>query len=255
MDNLINILIILLIIFLFSYFYYNHYYNNNNHNNNYNYNNNYNNNLTINKKCWINNDLFPQANEIFNSKNVIKDELNNILDNDHWAIWSNDYKKTPNFSNMNQDDIIKRLNNNSSKINSSEKPAWRLFGLILNKNILPNAKYCPNTLKILNKYSDKILNAGFSLLEAGSYIGSHKDYNNKFYRLHIPLIIPKNNNKIKNSFISIEKSNDNLCVLQVENDFRVWKDDEYFIFDDTCQHNAWNNTTENRIILMVDLLK
>jgi hypothetical protein len=102
MNNLINILIILLIIFLFSYFYYNY-------------------NLTINKKCWINNDLFPQANEIFNSKNVIKDELNSILDNDNWAIWSNDYKKTPNFSNMNQDDIIKRLNNNSSKINSSEK--------------------------------------------------------------------------------------------------------------------------------------
>jgi aspartyl/asparaginyl beta-hydroxylase (cupin superfamily) len=206
-------------------------------------------------KCWIKNNLFPEATEIFNYKHIILDELIKILDNNNWSIWAtNDYNQTPIFTNMNDVDIIHRLQKNSGKINSNKNPSWRLFGLILNKKILPNAQYCPNTIKILNKYSDKILNAGFSLLEPGCLIGLHKDYNNKFYRLHIPLIIPKNNNKLLNSFIPIEKSTDKLAVLQVENDYKVWKDDEYFIFDDTCQHNAWNNTNENRIVLIIDLL-
>lgn len=35
---------------------------------------------------------------------------------------------------------------------------------------------------------------------------------------------------------------------------RIWVQDEYFIFDDTCMHNALNNTDVNRIVLLVDLL-
>jgi beta-hydroxylase len=212
-------------------------------------------NKLIKSKCWINNKLFPEAKDIFDNKNIIIEELNQILNKDLWAIWSNDYQSTPIFTNMKHDDIIKRLNDTSGKINSTKNASWRLFGLILNKELLPNSKLCPNTIKLLAKYSDKILNAGFSLLEPKCYIGSHRDFNDKFYRLHIPLIIPKSNNKIQQSFISEIDSKKDVCVLQVESDYKVWKDDEYFIFDDTCQHDAWNNTNENRIVLLVDLLK
>jgi aspartyl/asparaginyl beta-hydroxylase (cupin superfamily) len=208
----------------------------------------------VTSKCWISNNKYPEAQEIFNSRNIIKEELKNILNNDKWSIWSSDYKTTPIFTEMTDKEIKERMEKNYGKINSTNEPSWRLFGLILNGKILPNAKYCPNTIEILLKYSSKILNAGFSVLESGCYIGEHKDYNNKFYRLHIPLIIPKKNNKNNNSFITKEQS-EKLCVLQVENDYRIWKDDEYFIFDDTCIHNAWNNTKQNRIILIVDLLK
>jgi hypothetical protein len=205
-------------------------------------------------KCWIPNNIFPESEKIFNSKEIILKDLQHVLDSDEWGIWSSDYNSTPIFTKMTDSEIVSRIKSNSGKINSSKNPSWRLFPLILNKEILPTAKFCPNTMKILQLYSSKILNAGFSLLEPGCYIGEHRDFNNKFYRLHIPLIIPKINNTIQNSFITQTES-DNLCVLQVETDYRIWKENEYFIFDDTCLHNAWNNTRDIRIVLLVDLLK
>jgi len=205
-------------------------------------------------KCWIENKEFPEAKIIFNSRDIIREELNNILNSDKWGIWSNDYKTTPIFTKMTDEEITKRITENSGKIGSTKEPSWRLFGLILNKMDLPNAELCPNTVKLLKDSSKRILNAGFSILEPGCYIGKHQDFNNKFYRLHIPLIIPKINKSIDKIFVSEEESK-KLCVLQVENDYRVWKDDDYFIFDDTCLHDAWNTSDEIRIVLLVDLLK
>lgn len=215
--------------------------------------NNSNNNLKS-SNCWISNNKFPEAQKIYNSRDEITKELKTILDSDKWGIWSSDYSSTPIFTKMTDVEILARIKSNSGKINSAKDPSWRLFGLILNKKVLPNAELCPKTIKLLQSSSSRILNAGFSVLEPGCYIGEHKDFNNKFYRLHIPLVIPKINATVEKSFITKSES-ENLCVLQVENDYRIWKDNEYFVFDDTCLHNAWNNTRDIRIVLLVDLLK
>ena len=203
--------------------------------------------------CWISNDEFPEAQKIFDSKDEIIEELSNILNSDKWGIWSSDYNSTPIFTKMTDCEILSRIKLNSGKINSGKNPSWRLFGLILNKKILSTGDFCPKTIKILQSASSRILNAGFSVLEPGCYIGEHKDFDNGFYRLHIPLIIPKINETIKHSFITKTES-ENLSVLQVESDYRIWKNNEYFIFDDTCLHNAWNKTSDMRIVLLVDLL-
>ena len=206
-------------------------------------------------KCWINNDLFPEAKYIFDNRNIIKKELLNILDSNKWAQWLSDYKEAPSFTKMSHQEIIDRINDSFGKMNESKDGSWRLYGLILNQVELDNAKTCPETIKILNKVSKRILNAGFSLLEPQSSTKPHVDYNNKFYRLHIPMIIPKNNTMLKNSILDNKCIDKELAVFQVENDYRAWMEDEYFIFDDLCLHNAWNNTYENRIVLLVDLLK
>ena len=205
-------------------------------------------------KCWIKNDNCPEAQKIFVNRHIIKNELIRILDSDKWGIWSSDYKETPIFTEMTDTEIIARIEKTQGKIKSTENPSWRLFSLILNKKDLPNSNLCPETMKLLKSCSNRILNAGFSVLEPNCYIGEHKDFNDKFYRLHIPLLIPNKNEEISNSFIT-QKDATELCVLQVENDYRVWKDNEYFIFDDTCLHNAWNNTPDIRIVLLIDLLK
>lgn len=204
--------------------------------------------------CWIESSKFPEAQQIFDSRNIIIDELMNVLNSDKWSVWSSDYKSTPIFTKMSNDEILEKLLSSYGKINSNKEPSWRLYGLILNKQILPTSEACPNTLNLLKQSSSRILNAGFSIIEPGCYIGEHRDYNDKFYRLHIPLIIPKVNNDNKSNFIT-KKLSEELCVLQVENDYRIWQKDDFFIFDDTCIHNAWNNTDEIRIVLLVDLLK
>lgn len=206
-------------------------------------------------KCWINNDLFPEAKYIFDNRHIIKKELLQILNSNKWAQWLSDYKEAPSFTKMSHQEIIDRINNSYGKMNESKDGSWRLYGLILNQIKLDNAKNCPETIKILNKVNRRILNAGFSLLEPYSSTKPHVDYNNKFYRLHIPMLIPKNNQMFKKNILDDTCVDKKLAVFQVENEYRIWTDDDYFIFDDLCLHNAWNNTDENRIVLLVDLLK
>jgi aspartyl/asparaginyl beta-hydroxylase (cupin superfamily) len=206
-------------------------------------------------KCWINPKLFPEAQYIFDNKHIIKKELIQILNSNKWGKWLSDYKEAPSFTKMNHQEIIDRINNSYGKMNESKDGSWRLYGLILNQQELDTADTCPETMKILNKVSTKILNAGFSLLEPGSSTKPHVDYNNKFYRLHIPMIIPKTNQLLKNSVLDKSCENKELAVFQVEDEYIAWNENEYFIFDDLCLHNAWNKTNENRIVLLVDLLK
>ena len=202
---------------------------------------------------YIDNSFYPEAQLIFNSKSIILEDLNKILYLDKWNTWSslNDVKAET-FSNLTCDEKLSRMKNTDKLNVQTTNPSWKLFGLILEKNVLPNAILCKNTLNILK--SPKIINAGFSVLEPHFKIGSHKDYDKRFYRLHIPLILPKNNN-LKLSFLNEHTSKNNYAVLQIKNTFRAWIPDEYFIFDDTMTHDAWNNTDELRIILIVDLEK
>lgn len=212
----------------------------------------YNENENYNKsKCWKDSFLYPEAKIFFDKREIIKKEMMNIINTNKWSIWSNDYNTTPIFSRMSNEQIKKRLNNMTKIDNNGD---WKIFGLILNKEILPNAYLCPKTIEILMNNSKKILNAGFSVLESKCNIGEHKDFNNTYYRLHIPLLIPKKNIDKNKIFINKEESKE-LCVMQVENDYRLWQENDYFIFDDTCLHNAWNNTDEIRIVLLIDLLK
>jgi aspartyl/asparaginyl beta-hydroxylase (cupin superfamily) len=206
-------------------------------------------------KCWIDTSLYPEAKYIFENKNTIKNELIQILNSNKWGKWLSYNEKAPSFSKMSEKEIMNKINNSYGKINESDDGSWRLYGLILNKKALETSKKCPETMKILNKVSKRILNAGFSLLEPGSITEAHVGHDNKFYRLHIPLIIPKNNQNLKNTILDKSCNNKELAVFQVEDDYRAWKEDDYFIFNDLCLHNAWNKTNENRIVLLVDLLR
>ena len=203
--------------------------------------------------AWIDNNKYPMTKELFEHKNIFKNDLLQVLETKKWHVWSDDYKTTPIFTKMSDKEIKEHLYKNVGSV-KKDGSAWRLFPIILNKKCIRDDNLCNNTINILDKYKGKILNAGFSLLEPGCHIGLHKDYNKTFYRLHIPLIIPKNNN-LFNTFISKEEAiNNEIAVLQVENDYRVWKEDDYFILNDTYDHDAWNNSEEIRIVMLIDYL-
>lgn len=56
-------------------------------------------------------------------------------------------------------------------------------------------------------------------------------------RCHLPLIIP----------------NEELCAIRVGDEVRHWKEGELMIFDDSFEHEAWNKSDEDRIVLMFDI--
>jgi len=177
---------------------------------------------------------------IFDNKQIIIEEFKqNILNSNKWSNWM-EYDKisnTPIFSKMSPSEIIKRMKDNSCSLNVG-KPSWKIFGLMLYGNFInDNIKECPKTMNIL-KHCDEIVNAGFSCLESNVTTSLHHDFNHDILRCHIPIIIPMGNTAIK-----------------INNDIIKWHDNEYFIFDDTYDHQAWNYTNNIRIVLILDLKK
>lgn len=193
------------------------------------------------EQCHIvNNSYYPEMTYVFENRKIIQKEFfNNILNSENWSTWM-EYDKisnTPIFTKMTRQEIIDRMFNNKCSLNDS-KPSWKLFGLFLYKEpINENTKLCPDTVKILKKCKG-IVNAGFSCLEPGVITALHHDFNGKVLRCHIPIYIPKGDTAIK-----------------INNEIKYWNDDEYFIFDDTYDHQAWNYTKEKRIVLIIDILK
>lgn len=75
----------------------------------------------------------------------------------------------------------------------------------------------------------------FSLLRAGARIAPHTGTHNARLICHLPLIVPPH------------------CRFRVGNDVREWEEGKLMIFDDTIEHEAWNDSKEDRFLLIFDI--
>jgi aspartyl/asparaginyl beta-hydroxylase (cupin superfamily) len=75
----------------------------------------------------------------------------------------------------------------------------------------------------------------FSLLKAGARIEQHTGMFNTRLVCHLPLIVPPK------------------CTFRVGNEVREWREGKLFIFDDTIEHEAWNDSDEDRVVLIFDI--
>jgi aspartate beta-hydroxylase len=78
-------------------------------------------------------------------------------------------------------------------------------------------------------------NAMFSLLDPQTRIPPHTGTANTRLVAHLPLIVPPG------------------CGFRVGGETRAWHVGEAFVFDDTIEHEAWNESDEMRAILIVDV--
>jgi aspartyl/asparaginyl beta-hydroxylase (cupin superfamily) len=77
--------------------------------------------------------------------------------------------------------------------------------------------------------------AMFSLLKAGARIAPHTGMFNTRLVCHLPLIVPPG------------------CKFRVGNEVRAWEEGKLMIFDDTIEHEAWNDSNEDRVVLIFDI--
>lgn len=75
----------------------------------------------------------------------------------------------------------------------------------------------------------------FSALEANTHIPPHTGSTNTRLLVHLPLILP------------------GPAAFRVGNERREWKMGEAWVFDDTIEHEAWNDADELRVILIFDV--
>lgn len=74
----------------------------------------------------------------------------------------------------------------------------------------------------------------FSILDAGTRIPPHTGVTNTRTTVHLPLVVPEG------------------CGFRVGGEVRSWKVGEAWAFDDTIEHEAWNDSDRPRAILIVD---
>ncbi len=78
-------------------------------------------------------------------------------------------------------------------------------------------------------------NAVFSILDARTRIPPHTGVYNSRLIVHVPLIIPPG------------------CGFRVGGEQRQWEPGKAFVFDDTIEHEAWNDSDEPRAVLIFDV--
>ncbi len=74
----------------------------------------------------------------------------------------------------------------------------------------------------------------FSALQPGTHIPPHTGVTNARAIVHLPLIVPEG------------------CRFRVGGETRVWRVGEPFAFDDTIEHEAWNDGDALRVVLIMD---
>ena len=77
--------------------------------------------------------------------------------------------------------------------------------------------------------------AVFSVLDAKTRIPAHSGVNNTRLLVHLPLIVPPG------------------CGFRVGAEQREWVPGQALIFDDTFEHEAWNNSDVPRAVLILDI--
>ena len=129
--------------------------------------------------------------------------------------------------------------NQWAELNNSSQ--WSAFHIYQEgKLVASNAAKCPRTVSLLKTAPqpiqvDRTPSAMFSLLKAKTRIPPHTGVSNVRLVTHVPLIVPEN------------------CGFRVGNETREWVPGRAWVFDDTIEHEAWNESDQPRAVLIFDI--
>lgn len=133
-----------------------------------------------------------------------------------------------------------------AKVNS---PAWRelrgnldwsALHLYKGAQEMPWVRHFPKTLKALESADVVRVGGGkpielfFSRLKPGTHIPPHFGAANNRLTVHLPLIVPEG------------------CSIRVGDEVHIWREGELFAFDDSFEHEAWNRSNSERVVLIFE---
>jgi len=123
----------------------------------------------------------------------------------------------------------------------NHNPSWSAFHLLRDgQRVADNAVQCPRTMQLLATVPapdqpGRSPVAMFSLLRPQTRIPPHTGVSNVRLVAHVPLIVPEG------------------CGFRVGNTTRRWVPGQAWVFDDTIEHEAWNDSTQQRAVLIFDV--
>lgn len=167
------------------------------------------------EKEFIDSSNFEWANELVSKIDLIKNELELYLKNHQLESYFN-----------------------TSMV--SKQNSWRTIALkSWSIELFKNQKHFPITTSLLNKYP-QIISSSFNVLSANSKIHAHSGDTNAIYRCHLGIEIPEGLPA---------------CGFKVKSEVRAWENNKWLIFMDAHNHEAWNNTSKDRYIFLIDVLR
>ena len=122
-----------------------------------------------------------------------------------------------------------------------ESSDWTAFYLWKNgAPVAENAARCPRTMRAIEniplpRLSGCSPSVMFSQLRPGAHIPPHTGIINTRLIGHLPLIVPPD------------------CAFRVGNESREWSEARCWLFDDSIEHEAWNRSSQTRVVLIFDV--
>jgi beta-hydroxylase len=117
----------------------------------------------------------------------------------------------------------------------AEVDMWRSFflwgyGYPVDENLVR----CPATAKVVGQVPG-LNSAFFSILAPGTHIPDHRGVTKALITCHLGLIVPR----------------DGDVRMRVDDRIVRWAEGETLVFDDTYNHEVWNDTDGTRVVLLV----
>jgi beta-hydroxylase len=163
---------------------------------------------------------FPWIKELEDNWQDIRKELDQVLK----------YRKDiPNFQDISKD---------QKSITKDDK--WKTFFLYgYGFKSEQNCELCPRSAELMERIPG-MKTAMFSILDGHKHIPPHRGPYKGVLRFHMGLIVPTPNTD---------------CRIRVGNDYQSWQEGKGMVFDDTFNHEVWNDSNHQRVVLFVDFIR
>jgi beta-hydroxylase len=102
-----------------------------------------------------------------------------------------------------------------------------------------NALHCPETMKVLDMIPG-CTTGFFSILSPRKHIPHHRGPWAGVLRMHLGLMVPEPRHE---------------CRIRIADQLHAWQEGKAVIFDDTYNHEVWNDTDGYRVVLFVDFAR
>ncbi len=163
---------------------------------------------------------FPWVKHVEENWTVIREELERVLE---------DHEGLANFQDISKD-----------QIEITDDDRWKTFFLYgYGFKAKLGVEMCPRTAALMEQIPG-MKTAMFSILSPRKHILDHRGPYKGVLRYHLGLIVP---------------TDAEACRIRVGEDIRHWQEGKSMIFDDTFNHEVWNDTDQTRVVLFVDVLR
>ncbi|MHA0289046.1 aspartyl/asparaginyl beta-hydroxylase domain-containing protein [Mycobacterium sp. C3-094] len=165
-------------------------------------------------------DAFPWIAKVEAHADEIRAELDSLLEN---------VDNLPNFQDIQEE-----------QIKLTQDDLWKVFLLYgYGVRAEENCRRCPRTAEIVESIPG-MTTAMFSVLRPHKHIPPHVGPWKGVLRYHLALRTPADESSAR---------------IRVGSSTRHWRNGRSMLFDDTFEHEVWNDSDETRVVLFVDVIR